>query len=113
VVEDGGALRLVHGARVHFVRPAADRLFASVARVFGARAVAVVLTGYGSDGAEGVRAIKRGGGTVIVQDASSAEHAGMPGAAIRTGCADQVLPLDRIAPALISLFRAGGSDGSR
>src|SRR5438067_63283 len=49
LVEVGGTLRLVHSDRVHFVRPSADRLFASVAEVFGDRAIAVVLTGSGSD----------------------------------------------------------------
>jgi two-component system, chemotaxis family, protein-glutamate methylesterase/glutaminase len=112
LVEAGGTLRLVQTERVHFVRPSADRLFGSVAESFGPRAIAVVLTGTGSDGADGVRAIKQGGGTVVVQDASSAEHFGMPGAAIKTGCVDRVLPLDRIAPALIHLVRSGVVDES-
>jgi two-component system, chemotaxis family, protein-glutamate methylesterase/glutaminase len=110
LVEPGGTLRLVRTDRVHFVRPAADRLFDSVAAAFGDRAIAVVLTGTGSDGAQGIRAIKHGGGTVIAQDASSAEHFGMPGAAIRTGCVDQILPLEGIAPALVHLIALGVSD---
>jgi two-component system, chemotaxis family, protein-glutamate methylesterase/glutaminase len=110
LVEAGGRLRLVQTARVHFVRPAADRLFGSVAEAFGPRAIAVVLTGSGRDGADGIRAIKHGGGTVIAQDASSAEHSGMPGAAIGTGCVDQVLHLDHIAPALVHLIRSGVVD---
>ena len=74
-----------------------------VADSFQNRAIAVVLTGSGSDAATGVRAIKRMGGTVIAQDRASSAHFGMPDAAIRTGCVDHVLPLDRIAPALVSL----------
>jgi two-component system chemotaxis response regulator CheB len=110
LVEAGGTLRLAQTDRVHFVRPSADRLFDSVARAFGDRAIAVVLTGTGSDGASGIRAIKHGGGTVIAQDSASAEHFGMPGAAIKTGCVDQVLPLDDIAPALVQLIESGVSN---
>jgi two-component system chemotaxis response regulator CheB len=52
----------------------------------------------------GVKAIKKMGGTVIVQDPRSAEHSGMPGAAAHTGAVDFVLPLDDIAPALQTLM---------
>ncbi|HEY4588893.1 MAG TPA: chemotaxis protein CheB, partial [Thermoanaerobaculia bacterium] len=89
--------------RVQFSRPSADVLFASLAESWGAGAIAVVLSGRGLDGADGVRAIKRRGGTVIVQDEASAEFTGMPNAAILTGVADQILPLDRIAAALVEL----------
>jgi chemotaxis response regulator CheB len=65
-----------------------------------------VLTGAGSDGEGGVRAIKRHGGTVLAQDPVTAEHGSMPAAAIRTGCVDAVLPLDRIASRLVALAHA-------
>lgn len=84
---------------VHFVRPSADLLFESTAASFRERAIAVVLSGSGEDGAMGVKAIKKTGGTVIVQDAR-AEFPGMPGAAAATGVADFILALDEIAPAL-------------
>lgn len=88
---------------VHFVRPSADLLFESTAASFRERAIAVVLSGSGHDGAMGVRAIKKMGGTVIVQEAANAEFRGMPDAALATGLADFVLPLDDIAPALQKL----------
>jgi two-component system chemotaxis response regulator CheB len=100
-----GILALSDASRVHFVRPAADLLFTSLAESRGAGAIAVVLTGSGFDGADGVVAIKRHGGTVIVQDKATSEFSGMPMAALATGCADRVLPLEEIAPALIELLR--------
>jgi two-component system, chemotaxis family, protein-glutamate methylesterase/glutaminase len=92
---------------VHFVRPSADLLFESVAASFKDRAIAVVLTGSGSDGSMGVQAIKKMGGTVLVQDARSAEFAGMPTAAIQTGMADFILVLDEIPGALKTLVMKG------
>jgi two-component system chemotaxis response regulator CheB len=99
-------LSLTQTELVHFVRPSADLMFESTAASFKERAIAVVLSGSGHDGAMGVRAIKKMGGTVIVQDAKNAEFAGMPGAAQATGIADFVLPLDDIAPALVKLCAA-------
>src|SRR5215213_3434363 len=101
LVGPDGVISLSQAEPVHFVRPSGDLLLESVARSFGARAIAVILTGTGSDGASGVVAIKREGGRVIAQEPQSAEHSGMPGAAVATGCADLVLPLDEIAPALV------------
>jgi two-component system chemotaxis response regulator CheB len=92
--------------RVRFSRPSIDVLFASVAAAYGHRAVAVVLSGTGRDGAAGVRAIKESGGTTIVQDPRTAAHPGMPEAARATGCADYVVPLEAIGPALVALASA-------
>jgi two-component system chemotaxis response regulator CheB len=102
LVNPDGTVSLSQAALVHFVRPSADLLFESVAASYRERAIAVVLSGSGSDGAMGVRAIKKMGGTVIVQDRASAEFFGMPGAAQQTGVADLILPLHEIAPALLS-----------
>ena len=96
-------LSLTQSELVHFVRPSADLLFESVAAAFRDRAIAVVLTGSGRDGAMGVVAIKKMGGTVIAQDEASSEFSAMPSAAIETGQVDFVLPLDEIAGALVSL----------
>jgi two-component system chemotaxis response regulator CheB len=107
LVGPDGILSLSDAELVHFVRPSADLLFESVAASYQDRAIAVVLTGCGHDGAMGVRAIKKRGGTVIVQDEQSSEFRGMPQAAIRTGQSDFVLPLGEIAPALVCLVMPG------
>jgi len=74
-----------------------------VAASYKDRSIAVVLTGTGSDGSMGIAAIKKMGGTVIAQDAESSEFFGMPSAAIKSGHADFILPLDEIASALTTL----------
>jgi two-component system, chemotaxis family, protein-glutamate methylesterase/glutaminase len=103
LVNADGTLSLSQSELVHFVRPSADLLFESVAASYRTRAIAVVLTGTGSDGSMGIGAIKKMGGTVVAQDQASAEFSGMPGAAIRSGNADFILPLDEIAAALVTL----------
>jgi two-component system, chemotaxis family, protein-glutamate methylesterase/glutaminase len=103
LVNAAGRLELTQTELVHFVRPSADLLFESAAAAYGERAIAVVLSGTGHDGSMGVKAIKKTGGTVIVQDARDAEFGGMPAAALATGMVDFVLPLDEIAPALQKL----------
>lgn len=98
---------LSQGELVHFVRPSADLLFETVAATYRERAIAVVLSGAGSDGAIGVRAVKSAGGTVLAQDQASSEYFGMPRAAILTGCVDLVLPLNEMSGALVSLVETG------
>lgn len=71
--------------------------------------VAIILTGSLNDGTEGCRAVKRGGGRVLVQDPATARASSMPANAIATGCADFVLPLERIAPAVLALTTAPGA----
>jgi len=107
LVNRDGSLSLSHSELVHFVRPSADLLFESVAASYEARAIAVVLTGTGSDGSLGVGAIKKMGGTVIAQDQESAEFFGMPAAAIKSGHADFILRLDEIPLALTTLVTEG------
>ncbi len=107
LVNRDGSLSLSHSELVHFVRPSADLLFESVAASYQERAIAVVLTGTGSDGSLGVGAIKKMGGTVIAQDQESAEFFGMPAAAIKSGHADFVLRLEEIPSALTTLVAEG------
>jgi two-component system, chemotaxis family, protein-glutamate methylesterase/glutaminase len=107
LVNTDGTLSLSQSELVHFVRPSADLLFESVAASYKDRAIAVVLTGTGSDGNMGVRAIKKMGGTVIAQDEKTSEFFGMPGAAIQTGTVDFILPLAEIPSALVSLVVKG------
>ena len=102
-----GSLSLTQTELVHFVRPSADLLFESVAVSYKDRAIAVVLSGSGGDGSMGVKAIKKMGGTVLAQDQRTSEFFGMPGAAIHSGSVDFVLPLEEIAPALVTLVMKG------
>lgn len=100
-----GRVVITHGPVVQWVRPSADTLFNSLAASFGNRAIVVVLTGTGRDGAEGAGAVDRAGGQVITEDGAAFE--GMPHAAIRATHVRQVLLLGQIAPALVALAAKG------
>jgi two-component system chemotaxis response regulator CheB len=113
LVNPDATICLTQTELVNFVRPSADLLFESVAGSFKERAIALVLSGTGSDGSMGVQAIKKMGGTVLAQDESSSEFFGMPYAAIQTGCVDFVLSLTEIPGALVTLVQTGGMDERR
>jgi len=98
-----GKIQLAHTRLVHFSRPSIDLLFESVAGTYGSRSIAVVLTGSGKDGSEGLRAIKEAGGLTIAQLPETAEFPFMPRAAIATGCVDFILPLESIGEKLTEL----------
>lgn len=83
---------------------AIDLFFRTLAQVHRERAIAVVLSGTGTDGAVGISRIKEQGGVTIVQSLADAEHEGMPGAAIRTGAVDFILPVTDIPQKLIDLW---------
>ncbi len=103
LVNSDGTVCLSRSELVHFARPSADLLFESVAACFKQQAIAVVLTGTGSDGAIGVQAIKQMGGIAIAQDRATSEFFAMPEAAINTGAVDWVVPLNEIADTLVRL----------
>jgi two-component system chemotaxis response regulator CheB len=102
ILDSGGRLRLDTGPPVHYVRPSADVLLGSLAGSCDGNCLAVVLTGSGTDGAAGAKAVKLAGGHVLVQDPDSSEHGGMPRAAIAAGAADSVISLAEIAPAIVA-----------
>lgn len=100
---DGAQIRasLNQGEPENSCRPAVDVLFRSVASLYGAHTLAVMLTGMGQDGLIGCEHISEAGGQIIAQDEASSVIWGMPGAVARAGLADLVLPLDEIAAELI------------
>ena len=102
------AIRLGDDPPENFCRPAVDVLFREAASVFGASAVAVVLTGMGSDGTTGARHLVSAGATVLAQDEASSIVWGMPGSVVKAGLAHEILPLDAIGRSLQGLI-AGAS----
>jgi two-component system chemotaxis response regulator CheB len=92
---------LDQGPPENFCRPAVDVLFRSVVAVYGGAVLGVVLTGMGSDGKLGAGRIREAGGTVIAQDQATSVVWGMPGAVTQAGFADEVVPLDRVADAIL------------
>ncbi len=107
-VAKGGRLKLSTSSaeKVHYARPSAEPLFASVAAVYKKNAIAVVLTGGDGDGSFGVQIIKDEGGKVIAQDRPTSQDFSMPETSIKTGDVDFILPLNEIAPKLIELVGA-------
>lgn len=104
MVLEQGRVRLLEGAPVNSCRPSIDVLFKSLAGEGGKQVVALLLTGMGRDGADGLRKIRESGGITIVQDEESSVVFGMPKAAISLGAADQVLPLSSIPEAIAKIF---------
>jgi two-component system chemotaxis response regulator CheB len=88
--------RLTTGPPENSCRPAADVLFRTVAQVYGASTLAVVLTGMGQDGKRGCEALRAAGAEVVAQDQASSVVWGMPGAVVGAGLAHSVLPLAEI-----------------
>jgi two-component system chemotaxis response regulator CheB len=92
-----GAVRLKthQGPKENFCRPSVDVLFRSVADVYGARTLAVILTGMGQDGLKGCELLSSMGARILVQDEASSVVWGMPGFVARSGLADKILSLDQ------------------
>ncbi|MBW4574233.1 MAG: chemotaxis protein CheB [Aphanothece sp. CMT-3BRIN-NPC111] len=110
LVKPNLTLCLSEALLVDFARPSADLLLQSVAASLKDRAIAVVLSGRGSEGTMGIQAIHNMGGVVIAQDENTSEFFDMPSAAIATGNVDWVLPLDAIASTLVNLVTGDGKD---
>jgi two-component system, chemotaxis family, protein-glutamate methylesterase/glutaminase len=106
VVSSGGkaTIRLNDGPPENFCRPAVDVLFREAAAVYGASALAVVLTGMGSDGTHGARFLTKTGATVIAQDEATSIVWGMPGSVVKAGLTHEVLPLESIGRSLKGLI---------
>jgi len=102
---EAGKFDLSVDAAVSHSRPSVDVLFESAADAYRTGVVGVVLTGANADGARGVVRIKQQGGLVIVQEPATAEAPDMPQAAIDEVRVDRILPLDRIGPFLVELWR--------
>ncbi|MDX1697969.1 MAG: CheB methylesterase domain-containing protein, partial [Thiohalobacterales bacterium] len=96
------------GAPVNRHIPSVDVLFRSAVDSAGADAVGVLLTGMGSDGAEGLGAMQRAGAATIAQDEKTSVVWGMPGSAVELGAADQVLPLGGVAKGIVSALQQSG-----
>jgi two-component system, chemotaxis family, protein-glutamate methylesterase/glutaminase len=100
-------LELSQGPPENSCRPAVDVLFRSAAVNAGANCLAVILTGMGQDGLRGCVAIREAGGQVLAQDEATSVVWGMPGYVAKAGLAEQVLPLDRIAPEIVRRVARG------
>lgn len=85
-------------------KPSIDILFRSVAEAVGTNCIGILLTGMGSDGAEGLKAIRDAGGVTVAQDEATSVIWGMPGAAVKLNAAQYVLPLDKIAQKILQII---------
>ncbi|WP_369058509.1 CheB methylesterase domain-containing protein [Caulobacter sp. 73W] len=99
----GGALMVTDAAPVGGQRPSANVLFQSMAKTVGSRAVGVLLTGMGEDGARGLLELRQAGGCTITEHENTTVVYGMPGAAVRMGASSASLPLDMIGPKLVQM----------
>jgi two-component system chemotaxis response regulator CheB len=96
-VGEGGVLHVTDGPEVNGCKPSVDVTMKSAAKIFGRRAIGVIMTGMGKDGAEGLAAIKAAGGRTFAQDKATSVIYGMPRAAVEAGAVDEVVALDDIA----------------
>lgn len=104
VFDSAGRVKLTDTPPVNGCRPSADVTLQAASRILSGRVTTVVMTGMGKDGALGAQAVKAGGSKVYAQDEKSSVVWGMPKAVIKMGLADEVLPLEKIAPRLVELF---------
>lgn len=100
---ENGKILLRQPSNIIGPKPSVDVFFHCLAETYGERAIGVILSGTGSDGAHGIRAIKAAGGVTIAQDSESAKYNGMPLAAAETGTLDFILPPQKIAQELAAI----------
>ena len=115
LVERDGAryrCRLNDGPPVNRHIPSVDVLFRSVAQQVGPNAVGVILTGMGDDGARGLKEMHDAGAPTVVQDEASSVIWGMPGAAVKLGAADEVVPLVKVADTVTRLVQSAGGQAA-
>ena len=103
VVRPDRSFHLMDGHKIKYVHSSANPLFESATYSLEGRIIAVVLTGSGTDGTNGVQTVKGMGGLVLVQDPATTAYATMPLSAIGTGAVDRVLPLEDIPGELVKL----------
>lgn len=106
VVTKGGQIELEQGPTEHGVRPAVNVTMESVALLYGAASIGVILTGMGADGTRGCRLIKEAGGRIIAEDESTCVIYGMPRSVIAAGLADRIVPLNEVAGEIVALAEA-------
>lgn len=99
----GTVIALSPNVEHHLHAPSVDIMMQSVASMYGERGIAVILTGMGYDGLEGVKAIKAAKGRTIVQDEKTCIVYGMPKAVVEAGCADKVIPLSGVAGEILNM----------
>jgi two-component system chemotaxis response regulator CheB len=109
VLIEADSLSVSVDERVNHARPSIDVLFESAALVYGARAIGVILSGAGVDGAQGAAAIERSAGTVLIESPETALRSDLPVAAMAAAAASQRLPLLQIATALSELARTSSN----
>ncbi len=99
-------VRLDDSPPVNCVKPSIDKMMKSVAQVYKEKAIGVLLSGMGHDGAQGAQAIKQKGGKILVQDEKSSTVFGIPKSAIDLGCVDKVLPLGSLGEEIVKLTQS-------
>lgn len=106
IAREAGRLiaQLIHERGDHRYQPSVDVLFNSVAAVCGEKSMGMILTGMGDDGAAGLLAMRDAGARTFAQDRASCTVYGMPAAAVERGGVEQVLPLDKLAGAVVKLL---------
>jgi len=106
IIQNGDArkIRLSRKVSPYTAMPSIDHAMESAAKVYGQSTLGVLLTGLGSDGAKGLKAIKDAGGNTIAEDQSTCVVFGMPRAAIELGCVDEIVPLPQIAQTILKMI---------